>query len=161
MRIGRAATIAGVVVSCVLILRGGCAAADMEIKKGFIPAKLEIGSFYAEGSCGDIFSYQGAYIFDLKRETIEALNKNGQHFFDDIKTPINAARRAYFYGEWKPTPFLNGLGNLYCAMEDNGHWPSGIPEALRQPGGYYQTEGGRTLIVLPQQGYVIAIASDR
>lgn len=133
----------------------------MEYKKGFIPAKLRFGSFYAEASCGDIFSYQGAYIFDLKRETIKALNKNDQHFFDDIETPINAARRAYFYGEWKPTPFPDSLGNMYCAMEDSGRWPGGIPEALRRPGGYYKTGGGRTLIVLLQQGYVSAIASDR
>ncbi len=53
------------------------------------------------------------------------------------------------------------LGNMYCAMEHSWLWPADIAGALRQKGGFYQTGGGRTLIVLPEQGYVVAVASDR
>lgn len=160
------AKVACAVIVCTALIRGGYVTANMEFQRRAIPAKLATGMFYAEGSCGDILSYQGAYLFDLKSETIAALQSKGAHFFDDIDSPTNRAPHSYFGGRWRPTPMPDTardgeLGNMYCGMARSWRWPGGIPQALQRPGGYYQTMGGRTLIVLPQQGYVVAIASDR
>jgi len=163
----RIVKVIGVSIACVLLIRGGCVVADMEWQRRAIPAKLETGLFYAEGSCGDILSYQGAQVFSLKTRTVAALNAKGLRFFDDINAPANRAPHVYFGGEWKRTPIADAAkpdGSLYlmhCAIDHSWRWPSGIPEAIQEPGGFYQTGGGRTLIVLPKLGYVVAIASDR
>ncbi len=154
-------------MACVLLIRGGCVVADTEWQRRAIPAKLKTGLFYAEGSCGNILSYQGAQVFSLSARTVAALDAEGLHFFDDINAPANRAPHTYFAGEWKRTPIADATkpdGSLYlmhCAMNRSWRWPSGIPEAIQQTGGFYQTGGGRTLIVLPKLGYVVAVASDR
>ncbi len=166
MRIGKGAMISAALVCCALLLRGGCTFTDMQYKRELIPAKLKTGLFYAEGSCGGLLSYQGAYIFNLDRETIESIERDKLQFFSDIDTSMNAASEPYFDGEWKQTPFPDersdgSLSNMYCAIEHSWRWPSGIPDALRRPGGYYKSAGGRVLVVLPRQGYIVAIVSDR
>lgn len=140
--------------------------ADMAIKKQAIPAKLFTGLFYAEVNCGSILSYQGAYVFDLDASTISSLRAEGLHFFDDIEDPRNRALNNYFGGEWLETPLPANkregmLANMHCAMGESRRWPKAILPALSRPGAYYQTGGGRTLIVMPEIGYVVAIASDR
>lgn len=69
----RVVKVIGVSSACVLLARGGCVIANMEWQHRAIPAKLETGLFYAEGSCGDILSYQGAQVFSLKARTVAAL----------------------------------------------------------------------------------------
>lgn len=151
----------------VLLVRGGCTVANMEHQRKAIPAKLRTGMFYAEGSCGDWLSYQGAQVFSIEKGTIAALKSEGLHFFDDIDSPKNRATQPYFSGAWQITPIPNAgkadglLHNMYCAMNKSWRWPAGIPDAVSRQGGFYQTKGGRTLIVLPEMGYIVAIASDR
>jgi len=163
----KAAKVIGVVVGSVFLVGGGCTIANMEYQRRAIPAKLATGMFYAEGSCGDWLSYQGAQVFTLKKHTIAALKSEGLHFFEDIGSPTNRAKHAYFGGKWQTTPIPDAgksdgpLANMYCAMERSWRWPAGISKALQHAGGFYQTGGGRTLIVLPEQGYIVAVASDR
>jgi len=165
--LNRSVKVIGVSIACVLLARGGCVVADMEWQRRAIPAKLETGLFYAEGSCGDILSYQGAQVFSLTERTVAALKSRGLSFFHDIDTPANRASHRYFSGKWQKTPITDATkpdGSLYlmhCAMKHSWGWPAGIPEALQRTGGFYQTGGARTLIVLPERGYVVAIASDR
>lgn len=162
-----AAKVIVVSIACVLLARGGCAVAEMEWQRRAIPAKLETGLFYAEGNCGGILSYQGAQVFSLKSRTVAALKSRGLSFFNDIDAPANRAPHRYFSGNWQKTPITDAAkpdGSLYlmhCAMNHSWGWPAGIPEALQRTGGFYQAGGGRTLIVLPEQGYVVSIASDR
>lgn len=151
---------------CVLLLQGGCAVLNMQFQRAAIPHKLETDMFYAEGNCGDFTSYQGAQAFRLKASTIIALKAQGIKFFADINAPANRASRAYFHGDWLPTPFPDiardgPLGNMYCGIAGSWTWPKGLPEAISRPGGYYQTLSGRTLIVLPNEGYIVAVGSDR
>jgi len=153
-------------IVCVAVLRGGCVAMNMEFQRAAIPAKLATDMFYAEGNCGDFTSYQGAQAFRLKASTIKALKAQGIKFFADINAPANRASRAYFHGDWLPTPFPDiardgPLGNMYCGIAGSWTWPKGLPEAINRPGGYYQTLSGRTLIVLPNEGYIVAVGSDR
>ncbi|MEG8224100.1 hypothetical protein OSJ57_26490 [Sphingomonas sp. HH69] len=163
----RTVKVIGLSIACVLFAQGGCVIAAMEWQRRAIPAKLETGLFYAEGGCGDALSYQGAQVFSLKTRTIAALKSNGLSFFDDIDASANRAPHTYFGGKWQKTPITDATkpdGSLYlmhCAMNNSWRWPAGIPEAIQRTGGFYQTGGGCTLIVLPEQGYVVAIASDR
>jgi hypothetical protein len=165
--LNRIVKVIGVSFACVLLARGGCAVAEMEWQRRAIPAKLETGLYYAEGSCGDILSYQGAQVFGLSARTVAALKSKGLSFFDDIDAPANRAPHNYFGVKWQKTPITDATkpdGSLYlmhCAIDHSWRWPAGIPEALQRTGGFYQTGGERTLIVLPDQGYVVAVASDR
>jgi hypothetical protein len=151
---------------CFLGLRGW-SAAEQRHRLRFIPAKLHTTGFYVEGrNCGDLLSFQGAYIFGLDASTTTELRKRGIRFFGDIDVGGNQAPAAYFSGGWRSTPIpdtaINAvLGNMLCAMDGISRWPKGITDALRRPGSFYQTAGGRSLLVLPNLGYVVAVASDR
>ncbi|KFC65335.1 hypothetical protein FG93_04876 [Bosea sp. LC85] len=137
------------------------------MQRDSLPLKLRTGWFYAEGSCSRLLSHQGAFVFSLSKETVETIKSDGMSFFEDIDTPENRASRRYFSGEWKETPvpasyFSDGMPpNLHCGHDQSWLWPRGIAEALKRPGGYYQSSGIRSLYVLPELGLVVASASDR
>jgi hypothetical protein len=168
MPFGRKLLVSIVLVGAALVfLRGGYVLAERVFQRNSIPQKLHTGWFYAEGSCGDLMSYQGAFAFSLAQETITALRQQGLSFFDDIDEPDNAAKDQYFGGGgWKDTPVPPGLlsngtpKNLYCG-EHLWLWPKGITEVLQRPGSFYQTGGGRSIYVLPDLGLVVGDASDR
>lgn len=163
-----------VLVSIVLIgatlafLWGGYLFAERVFQRNSVPQKLHTGWFYAEGRCSGIPSYQGAFAFSLAQDTVAALKQEGLAFFKDINEPDNAAKDQYFGGGvWEATPvpliaFSNGLlpGNLYCGAK-SWWWPKDIAKALKRPGSFYQSAGGRTLYVFPDLGLVVGAASDR
>ena len=137
------------------------------MQRGSLPQKLRTGWFYAEGACNIFMSYQGAFAFSLEQETIDALNREGIKFFEDIDSEGNRPQHRYFSGVWKETPVSDDArdqgagGNLYCGRQYSWLWPKGIEEALKQPGSYYQSSGLRGIFVIPKLGLVVASASDR
>jgi hypothetical protein len=132
----------------------------MERQRAFIPSKLGTGRFYAEGSCSDLSSYQGAFVFSLDGSTKQKIKAEGLRFFDDV-------RSSYFIGgTWRETPFPTerALFNMVCANQRSWAFPKDISAALKQPGSYVLSRTNndpRNLIVLPDLGYVVFVASDR
>ncbi|QND70027.1 hypothetical protein [Tardiphaga robiniae] len=131
----------------------------MEYQRALIPSKLGTGWFYAEGSCGDLSSYQSAFVFSLDGSTKQKIKAEGLRFFDDVQS-------RYFGGTWRETPFPNEgvLFNMVCAAQRSWAFPKDISAALKQPGSYFLSptnNNPRNLIVLPDLGYVVFVASDR
>lgn len=140
--------------------------ADWRLHRDHLPQKLRTTSFYAEGHCGGLLSYQGAYAFGLAPDTVQALRRERLAYFDDIEATGDAPRRRYFSGPWRATPvaareLADGLGNLGCGPAHSWNWPKGVEAALSKPGGYYQHFGARWILVLPDLGLVVGVASDR
>lgn len=73
---------------------------QMRYQRALIPPKLGTGWFYAEGNCGDLFSYQGAFVFSLDGSTKQRIKAEGLRFFDDVQS-------GYFGALWRETPFPN------------------------------------------------------
>lgn len=162
----RMAAIAAVVL---ITVPCGCISLwDQSLKRSSMPRKLSLGWFYAEGACDTFWSYQGAYAFSLNQSTIDAIERQGIAFFDDIWSEGNGPKRRYYGPQpWKETPISaadrdTGAGaNLSCGRQHSWRWPNGIDEALRQPGSYYSGSGPMSLFVIPRLGLVVASASDR
>ncbi|MBN9004554.1 MAG: hypothetical protein J0H40_03985 [Rhizobiales bacterium] len=159
------ARVAIILVATFIVVRSGYILATRVFQRGSLPQKLHVGWFYAEGSCGTLMSYQGAFAFSLAQDTVNLLKQQGLTSFKDIDAPNNEAERPYFGGVWKATPipagsFTGDSRNLSCG-ERSWLWPKGIPEALQLPGSFYQSIGGRSVYVLPDLGLVVAVASDR
>lgn len=158
----------GLILALLILLpQAACSVLNRNYQRRLIPQKLATGWFYAEGNCGGLLGYQGAFAFDLAEETISALRREGLAFFDDINAPAKAAEINYFRGEWRSTPlppsaFSDGSpGNLHCGEENSWWWPKGVLHALKHSGGYYQSSAGRSIYVLPGLGLVVGVASDR
>lgn len=74
-------------LGCALSVLWGCTeAADRDAHSSLLPRKLHIGSFYSEGRCSTLLdlSYQGAFVFDLKADTIQSIQEQGLNFFKGL-----------------------------------------------------------------------------
>lgn len=148
----------GALFAFLVVAWGAYTLYEMEHQRAFIPSKLGTGWFYAEGSCGDPSSYQGAFVFSLDGSTKQKIRAEGLHFFDDVQS------RYVGGGTWRETPFPNEdvLFNMVCAAQRSWAFPKDISAALKQPGSYFLSlNSRRNLIVLPDLGYVVFVASDR
>jgi hypothetical protein len=152
----------------ITLLLSSCIVADREHKRSFIPPVFKTRFVFAEGNCGGLLSYQGAQAYKLQSQVVTELQEKGRDFFRGANGGEAQWASSYFYGgNWTPTPIVDAragdgpLALMHCAKSKSWLWPSGIAEAAERPGGYYKAAGGRWLIVLPQQGYLVAIASDR
>ena len=105
----------------------------MEYQRRLIPSELGTGWFYAEGSCGGLFSYQGAFVFSLDESTKEKIKAEGLRFFNGVQS-------SYFGGgPWRETPFSDEgvLFNMVCAAQRSWAFPKDISAALKQRGSYF------------------------
>lgn len=141
------------------LLPASCSLIERSHHRRMLPAKIGTGWFYAEGSCAP---NRSAFAFNIDSKTLAALEQEGLDFFKGTHRGTDAARYRYFRGDWQRTPlprnFFNAgtPGSLLCGELHSWWWPSGIPEALQQPGGYFQNSGGgRSIYVLPTLGLVI------
>lgn len=155
-------TVASTTIGILVFLQSACTLTQREFQRFSLPQKLHTTWFYAEGHCSQFPSYQGAFAFGLRQETVEAIDRQGISFFSDIGLSANRARHHYFGGEWRQTPVSTGASfNLDCGAQHSWLWPKGISEALAAPGSYYQSAGGRSVFIIPSLRLVVANASDR
>ncbi len=135
---------------------------NREIQRQTLPSKLQLGWFYAEGSCGAFPGFQRSYAFGLSQDTVSAIEAQGIAYFADIEREGHRAERPLFSGEWKPTPlpssfFKDGsASSLHCGRSGSWLWPRGIEQALRSSGSFYKHSGTQALFVIPPLGLVVA-----
>lgn len=134
---------------------------NREIQRQTLPSKLQLGWFYAEGSCGAFPGFQRSYAFGLAQTTVSAIEAQGIAYFADIEREGHRAERPLFSGEWKPTPlpssfFKDGSAfSLRCGRSGSWLWPRGIEQALRSSGSFYKHSGTQALFVIPPLGLVV------
>jgi hypothetical protein len=90
----------GALLAFLVFAWGAYTLLNMKYQRALIPPKLGTGWFYAEGNCGDVFSYQGAFVFSLDGSTKQRIKAEGLRFFDDVQS-------GYFGRMWRETPFPN------------------------------------------------------
>lgn len=151
-------------VAALVVLLGTTWAAylltNREIQRQTLPSKLQLGWFYAEGSCNAVRSFQRSYAFRLAEETTVAIQAQGIEFFSDIEREDNGAVRTLFSGDWKPTPLpplllADGSLALHCGRDGSWFWPPGIQEALMRPGSFYRHSGAGGIFIIPQLRLVV------
>lgn len=134
---------------------------NREIQRQTLPSKLQLGWFYAEGSCGAFPGFQRSYAFSLAQDTSAAIQAEGIGYFVDIEREGNRAERPVYSGIWKPTPapssfFADGSPlSLNCGRDGSWFWPAGVEDALKRPGSFYKHSGTRAIFVIPNLGLVV------
>jgi hypothetical protein len=132
--------------------------------RGLIPAKFEIGWFYAEGACDKyLFDYNVAFAVNLEQETLDLIERQGLQFFSDADVPDRPERHGPFFRNWKKTPLkvkamyeeLNDLYVLGCGERYSWFWPDGIEAELARSGSYYAIDGLQKVFVLPRLRLVV------
>lgn len=160
-----------VLIALLVIPWAGCSFAIHERARGILPENLKVGWFYAEGSCGHLLGYTGAFAFGLDQATLAALKRDGLNFLRDADGSAGALSEPFFSGLWQATPlpmshfetWPQSPGPLLrqCGERHSWLWPNGVIAALTKPGSFYQMKGRRALYVIPELGIVVGAVSDK